>query len=576
MKRFQYVACLIALMFSVSVGCSAPSNANIDDVDHGGSAERGDNVGNQKRLTITPNFEALNSQFSGDQPMTTIEDAFTVTVKLGDKAFRAGTHLFPGTLTLIPYDDGQHTVVQSGSNSEGPIWNVGDREIADARGEKTNLRGDEVLARYFAPGEIGYAIKHHRPEHRTLSLEAGADLKETVKLQDTHIELVVGVERPSDHDHNPATPDVMVPGVITLNNPQDYEEGRFGDPSYPMIFVENKYPQYLSNVSLDGAPVANAFETNVRTMMLGLNAVSNFPGDYNGGDPLGARNPAQLRALVGKMIQAIAGDEDALDWFKESENNLYCAELAFVAASAGLHFPLNEETFVKGGIVDAETWAMFGAELAKHNAGEPTIFTIKNENGLARLVDGALAPAGLKPVWQYAPTALQAAESQKLAFQPLTMADIVDSFLSTHMPRAQFGEALAPAQAALLSAMQPGLLEAMTLDDQTIANAAGTEKEAHLKGARAKVDALYAALVQAIGQQYESYTAFRAALEPLMAQARVITGPRGDTGVGLFVPPSLLHMVAQGRFEGLIGLQYVGHGLHFSQLNVQETPESRR
>lgn len=56
-------------------------------------------------------------------------------------------------------------------------------------------------------------------------------------------------------------------------------------------------------------------------------------------------------------------------------------------------------------------------------------------------------------------------------------------------------------------------------------------------------------------------------MTPLLDQARQITGPRGD-GNGLFTPPSLFHVVAQGKQPGgLLGLEYVGHGVHFSLVN---------
>ncbi len=94
---------------------------------------------------------------------------------------------------------------------------------------------------------------------------------------------------------------------------------------------------------------------------------------------------------------------------------------------------------------------------------------------------------------------------------------------------------------------------------------------------RAVVEQVFQAVLQVVGTQHEDYDAFRTALAPVMAQARQLTGPRDDSGTGFFVPPSALHLVALGcpsdsRCGGLIGLSYVGHGVHFSAVQINTPP----
>lgn len=515
MKR-RVMVLLIALALGVG-GCSAQGPG-------GGAAATDDRcAGKCDDARDLPSHEAdlgkVAEQWPSGPPLETIEDAFRVLVVLGDKQIVADTHLFGTDVRVIPYHN--------------------DDNGTDADGNPVG-RGDAVLAQYFEPGEIGIAVKHHRPEHRVLDLGMGADpnsMKEHFKLQDTHIELVVGVERDGE------------PGVITLNNPQTYENGRFGTASYPMIFLRPEYPEYL------GTDEQRAFQDNIRTMMAGFNAVSHFPGDYNGGDPLAARDPEHLMEHASMMVRAIAGDEEARAWFQQDENMIYCAELAHVSFSAGLHAPLNAETFVP--LVGEETWTAFVAELEKHNAGEPSAFTMLNRNELVRYVELTLAPEDLRAAPTYAPDEDRAArDARRLAFKPMTMADIIEEFLRTHLPRETLGEELAPLQGAVLQAMRPGLLEAMAMDQLP-------ESDPR----RQAVEALYDQIVMVVGTPYGSYEEFRAALEPLMDQARAMTGPRDDSGNGLFVPPSLMHAVALGHQPGgLLKLRYVGHGLHWSMV----------
>src|SRR5262245_768222 len=321
----------------------------------------------------------MNAIWPSSMPMQKVEDAYGVLVDLGTAKFPAPTHLFGAPVNVIPY-----------SNEDG---------VVDAAG-KTQARGDAAIAKAYPRGVVGYAIKHHRPEHRTLSpSDIQANLKEQVKLQDTHIEIVVGVSRDGE------------PGAVTLNNPQTYEQGFFGTPQYSMVFVKPDWPSYLD------ANLIKVFNDNVRTMIAAFNTVSNFPGDYNGGDPLAANNVDKLREHVKQMILAVGGDTAAQDFFKDPKNLIYCAELAFVGTSAGLHFPLNDTTMVP--LVGQDAWNKFKAEVDKHNRGETSAFTTLNQNTRVKYVDLALAPNDLRAMPSYAPNS--ADESKKLAFLPMTM-----------------------------------------------------------------------------------------------------------------------------------------------------------
>lgn len=571
---------------------TAPAETPSDETPCVGKCDSADTTVDTSRYTV--DLDAANAIWAGGGPAAaTLADFYTAIVKLPNGVTtKAPTHLFGGPVIPMPYhdDDGAHVV--------------------DATG-KVVQQGDRELAHFFPPGEIGYAIKHHRPEHRVLDFGAlaaaggSADaLKEDLKLQDTHIELVVGVERPLGGTGE------MVNGVITLNNPQGYQNGRFGGEVYSMVFVRPAWPDYL--------PAAQhaAFRDNVRTMMLGFNAVSDFPGDYNGGDPLAAHSPDLVRNHVAQMVKAITGDVEARAWFKDPRNMIYCAELAHVATSAGVLVPLNKIGLVESGLVDESTYDRFAQLVDDHAAGLSTPFTDLNQNAYARYVAATMAPSDLKPLPSYAS---DAAEAEKLAFRPMTVVEIVEGFLKTHLPRnepALGGEALAPVQAAVLTAMKPALFETMGLDDTlhdsviagfeadlarlaedladpevSEARKAAIEAEqaqiqvqltqaqaikAQLQAKQAGADAFFQQLVAVIGKEYADYTEFRAAIAPLLGQARALASPRDDSGKGFFVPPSALHLIAQkncdgdDRCGGLVGLDYVGHGIHMSAVKIAE------
>lgn len=456
----------------------------------------------------------------------TLEDLFQAKIEVeGADPLVAKTHLFGKPINLIPYAD--------------------EDDIVDAAGNAVP-RGDAAISAYFPPGEVGFAVKNHRPLHRTLKLDDDPeDLREEMKLQDTHIEIIVGVMRSG------------LPGVISCNSPQNYMDGLFGEADYPMIFVRPHFPDFLD------AHTRKLFMENLRTMVVGFDAVAVFPNEYNGGDPLGARDPKHLREHVAMMIRGVAGDEDAKDFFKSDEHKIYCAELAFICSSAAMLVPLNDQgalsvlqEFGDSPERAKEVWTKFQEEVANHNAGRTSEFVELNDNRRVRLIKLADAAAlkDLKPVLEYADARTRASMNNQLAFPPMTVADMVESFLKVYVPREQLGESVAATQAALLKKMGPGLIEA----------AAATES----REAGAKLQLLLDQIVNVVGKQYSSYAEFRAALRPYMELAQRVTGPRSsDPSTGLFVPPTLFHLVTRGdRPGGLIGLDYVGHGLHYSML----------
>lgn len=525
----------IAPLFAVALAPMLAAGAQ------GCASEEADNqTDNVLELSdYTVDFDRMNEQYPGQFPITKLEDAWTAMVQVGEQTIPSPTHLFGDTVNVIPY-----------SNEDGGV---------DAAGEPFE-RGDQEIAKIFTPGKVGIGLKMHRPEKRFVDLNSAdpTSMKEDFKLQDTHIEVVVGVEQ-AEHGHA---------GAITLNNPQSYEQGRFGDPTYSMIFLEPDYPEYV------GVELAQEYETNIRTALVGFNAVTDFPGDYNGGDPLGANNPEAMLEYVDQMVRAIAGDAEAKAWFEQDQNLIYCAELAFIALSGGLVAPLNK-AFMEPR-VGADVWAKFVEQVELHNKGvdefqeagdlgaisQPSNFLAFNDNKRVAMVRIELAPEELLPVWMHAPDP-EAAKTQ-LALQPMTMADIVKEFMRTHIPREKLGESLAPVQAAVLDKMRPGLYETMAIDQLP-----------ETDPARAAVDQLFSAIVEVVGQSYGSYEEFQQNLAPLMAQAQMLTGPRpgAQPGEGLFTPPSLFHVAAQGNYGALLGMQYLGHGVHVQNVKKKAGAE---
>jgi hypothetical protein len=324
-----------------------------------------------------------------------------------------------------------------------------------------------------------------------------------------------------------------------------------------MIFVKPEFPEGLSNAE------TMAYVDNIRTWLTIANTFTDFPGDYNGGDPLGQRSPDQIRKLGDVLIKALTGtpeeQAEAEAWLADSKNEVYCAELAHVALNLGIHYPLNAENL--GDRLEAVKAAISSKD-----------FLSKNKNEYAPLIDLKMAPSDLQPIANRVADVHESdvapgkAFGSGMAIQPFTVADIVEQFVMRTVPREKMGEGMAPVQAAMLQKAKPGLLEALKMDQLP---------ETDPK--RMAIEQLYGQLVQTVGTSHGSYAEFRGALKPLMMAAQQAVGPRDD-GTGAFIPPHAYLVRATDAIEGkphqgVLGWQYLGHGLHESLLDPK-TPES--
>ncbi len=556
MLRRHHFASVLALLAATSfsiVGCSSTPAEDESSDDALANTDVKSSGWELDIAKMNAAFPEANAPIREGHP----EDAYTVVINAGGKKIPANTHMFTKTVNVIPYADPNDP----------------------AEAVSPSGKGDAVIGQYIQPGEVGFMIKHHRPANRYLDMSSeGGDMKENFKLQDTHIGIVVGVDRGGKA------------GAITINNPKNYQQGAFGDDHYPMVFVKPVFPTSVS------ADQAKLYMDNIRTMAVLFNTVSVFPGDYNGGDPLAARNPDQIKIHVAQMVKAIGGDADAKKWFEDPANKIYCAELAHVSSSAGILVPLAKQYVIglkdaKGVALTDSDWSNFTAKVGSMWPFSGDITGVSNDSNTAnpRLADLAKYKpdfnklSALKPIDQVAtaPKRDDGLPSRGLAFEPMTMADIVQHFLRTHIPRDPdrqveieslrgAGETVAPIQAQMLTKMEPGLYQSMQLGPgnpaltRTLTDAQLDELPTN-PALKPTVKDVFDGIVRVVAKQQPSYAEFQKAVQPYLAIARKMTGPRGDVGEGLFVPPSLLHVITQGAHPGgYLTLKYLGHGVHFS------------
>jgi len=466
-----------------------------------------------------PDLKLANAVWPGPAAIKTDDDLFSVEVDINGTKRKLPTHAFAAPIRYIPYDlPGIPLFGQHNASSGVP-------------------EGVAELAAVFRPGDIGFAIKHYRSKNRALPgppfprVDQQQEVfKLHIKLQDQHVAAVVGVE-----DY---------PGIVIAQNPASYSNERFYRQDFPMIFLRPSFPRWVADRQEE-------FRDNIRTMLVCFNVVTVPPEDFDD-DLLGADSVDAVWTFVEKMIRALTGDTVASAFFYQPENLVYCGELIHLAVTAGLHCPLNAETWIPR--VGKSTWSAFADAIKRHNSGQATI--VKNSCNRDDLlkVQLSVAPDSLKPIAEYAPTKRARASEEMMAFRPMTLFEVIERFVAIHWPRDQFGEDLATTQAEVIRELRPAFKRVSRFDRVS-------------KSKQEKIEALLDDMVETVAIRRSNYEEFRRALRP--ARERAEKALRSAKLERLFAPPSMFHLIALDKYpHALLRLKYVGHGIHRSLLKA--------
>jgi len=421
------------------------------------------------------------------------------------------------------------------------------------------------LTRVIAPHEIAIGIKHHQPcpgKNIEVSADPVRNLVETVKFQATHITVAVGVEFNAPNG-------VTTPGVITLNNPQNYpdpdpgEIGLFGPREYPITWVRPEFPAGLAKHKVQ------AYIDNIRTWLVILNTVTLFPeNSYNGGDPLGAISPDAIRYCASLALRSMSGDPEATKELGNPEHLVYCAELAYLALNIGTQVPLNKHTIEALGIEPM----LIQREIVTKS------FLHRNKNGKACLIKLAQAPedllaihdeptADINPV---SPCKIEPFGTKRFAIQPQTLDCIVENFFERQFNRTElvsnFGEdSAAKTQAWVFRTIIPAIK--LILEINRLRKKDCTLLEQTLNSLELKLGDTYGHADH--GHEF-SYHALSLAIRPEREALRLMSGPRGN-GAGAFCMPANFLLNAEDNMmqcdtKGYLNFSVLAFSLHESIL----------
>lgn len=424
-------------------------------------------------------FKKLSTELG--RPITSYHDLFGTKTTLSDgKVISSYPHLLDlkeEEVVIIPYDN--------------------------------NDRENQVeLVKKMGKRRLLVSVRHHamKPDERE---------KEKLKLQCTHAQMIV-------RSNNK---------VITLNNPQDYELGLFGEPEYPAIYFLPKFPE--------GTTVEQIvyYENNIVAWASILNTFSDFPGDYNGGDPLSARTDPEVKYFGDQAIKALLGYQEAREWMKKPENCLYCAELVYMSLTLGTSFPLNEMT------LGAELFGKIKITI------ETRDFLRLNKNPMIDHIEINLPSENLQAI---KPSPVSSTISGNgLAVRPMLISEMITGFLKYTVNRAQQGEGCGKYQYELFQSAKPF----MSMYIPTAKLTPGTI-----------LHDLIESVESVLLTQHANYAEFRSKLKPVL-DAIDFEVEKISSAENTFIPPHTyliraLELKRERVIKGTLGFEYFGHALH--------------
>ncbi len=397
------------------------------------------------------------------------------------------------------------------------------------------------IARFIAPGEFAVVIRYrYRNNSR--------DPLDEIKLRCFHSQVAIGVERNGKA------------GVISLANPQRFfrkrnkrrtPHGLFGAPAHVLIFLKPVFPGKLDALEI------RRYVDNITAWTAIANTFSVFPNRerFNGKDPLATIDLEKVATLGDRLLEALLGEEAAFKWLNSPENRVYCGELIHLGLNLGLYHPLSRAH------LGEEKYAAVKSRLAGPGA------LSENPNHYIRQMKLALAADELKPIDRACDFSGEHISPEpyfdaRLAVQPFTLADMLEVFVQMTVPREEMGEKVAPLQVQLLEKIKPEFFKA-----------AGNGEMPPDDPNRAQIELFYQKLISVVGREYGDYQGFIARVAPFLRAAREF--PEQFKALNAFMPPHCFLARAQEYLQGkprqgILGWQYLGHGLHRKLLKPRE------
>jgi hypothetical protein len=251
----------------------------------------------------------------------------------------------------------------------------------------------------------------------------------------------------------------IIDAFASFNQPAGYHSGVYGGDSLVSVAQRLVFDEVITPEE------ARGYKQTIINWMGLLSHVAKFADrNIDGGDPTTVVDVATLKTILQNGVRASLGDPDALTFFDDSNNKIYCAEFIYIALNTPL-FPFNQSGLTE--LLDGDSAAakaVLGHQTRYANA-QFNIFSLVRESGaenpelVARNIILPTVPETLLPINRVLTQRGRVAEG--LAFPPFTIAQVIRRAFRTLLPQqgTLAASQLAKLQVRLFKAIEPMLTQ---------------------------------------------------------------------------------------------------------------------
>jgi len=354
--------------------------------------------------------------------------------------------------------DDETTVDSETIKVPGFIGITDDLQVQNANGQ--TVSGHEDIAKFLERDGLYVCTYQWHKERYGVPLDLRQPLEQDIfteafiKNEGHHSGAVVPAQR-KDQNGN------LIQSYATYNEPDSYHGGMYGRDGYVAVAQRLVFPEFVTPKQ------ARGYTDSIVCWMGLLNPFTQFPSNYNGGDPTRVSNRAALTEILRNGLLAALGDAGAIAFFKNPANLTYCAEFVFVALNTPV-YPFNKRGLAKLLNGDEAKAAQILELRDQHNRGQSTVLSRQTGNPEFRKfhIQMPVVPEDLPPLDELLAANGQTVNSDTIPVPPFKVSQLIRRAFRVLLKPEEVNndQKLAEARTKLFKSMEPAIIQQLGLE----------------------------------------------------------------------------------------------------------------
>ncbi|MBD2067831.1 hypothetical protein H6F93_09905 [Leptolyngbya sp. FACHB-671] len=416
--------------------------------------------------------------------------------------------------------DDQTTVNSETIKVPGFIGITDDLQVQNANGQ--TVSGHEDIAKFLDRDGLYICTYQWHKERYGVPLDLRQPLAQDIfteafiKNEGHHSGAVVPAQR-KDSSGN------LTKSYATYNEPDSYHGGLYGSDGYVAVAQRLVFPEFVTPKQ------ARGYTDSIVCWMGLLNPFTQFPSNYNGGDPTRVSNRAALTEILKNSLLAALGDPGAIAFFKNPANLTYCAEFIFVNLNTPV-YPFNKRGLAKLLNGDEAKAAKILELRDQHNRGQSTVLSRQTGNPEFKKfhIQMPVVPEDLLPLDELLAANGQNVKPDTIPVPPFKVSQLIRRAFRVLLKPEEVNNdrKLSEARAKLFKSMEPAIIQQLGLENLP-------PSAPELVAVRQFLDIV----VQTLSQPASNREEFDQQINGLLAKADEMLVGAGDRAY--FVPPRI-------------------------------------